>query len=316
MTASYRLIDYRLRPAKHIERKMICEALHRMAEFATLESYRYVGFGSIYFTDFSLFHKLFGMTDMISIEKDEESKERFEFNKPHDCVRVEYGHSNDILPKLVWDEIRSIVWLDYDGTVSSEILTDVHFCAAHLCEGSMLILSLNVEPDRSHEDDDLVAQLSSKVGQNKVPISLKPQDLKGWNLALTCRNIIFNELEDALKIRNAVRPIGQRMKFAQIFNFHYADGAKMLTVGGVFHTEGQEPHLAKCNFRGLFYYRDAAKSYKINVPKLTFHEKGYLDKNLPNKSNIDRVACGIPAEDIDSYTEVYRYFPAFAETDL
>ena len=55
---------------------------------------------------------------MISIEKDEDRRERFEFNKPFDCIEVRYGHSNQVLPKCDWAP-RTILWLDYDSQLFS-----------------------------------------------------------------------------------------------------------------------------------------------------------------------------------------------------
>lgn len=142
---SYERINYALRPAKCVERKMMCDTFRRLAPFARVESYRYVGFGSVYFSDFILFHRALGMSEMISIEKDEDNQDRFEFNKPFRCVQLEFGESNDVLPKLAWDA-RSIVWLDYDGTLTGTVLKDVALLATNMVSGSVLALSYNVEP--------------------------------------------------------------------------------------------------------------------------------------------------------------------------
>ena len=60
LSGSYNAIDYRLRPAKHAERAMLVEAAARL-RFSDLQNYRYVGFGSIYFSDFEIFHKVLGI---------------------------------------------------------------------------------------------------------------------------------------------------------------------------------------------------------------------------------------------------------------
>ncbi|MBD2016621.1 hypothetical protein H6F96_21960 [Microcoleus sp. FACHB-53] len=61
---------------------------------------------------------------MISIEKDKDAKERFEYNKPFGCIKIEYGDSYDVLPKLPWSK-KSIVWLDYDSPLEKTILDDI-----------------------------------------------------------------------------------------------------------------------------------------------------------------------------------------------
>lgn len=65
MPGSYRIINYPLRPAKAIERRMLCAAFERLHPFQRIERYRYVGFGSIYFSDFQLLHRQLGITDML-----------------------------------------------------------------------------------------------------------------------------------------------------------------------------------------------------------------------------------------------------------
>ena len=78
MGKSYEEINYAIRPAKCIERKMLCEAFRKLSVFGDVKNYRYIGFGSPFFNDFYLFHKNLSINNMICIEKHEEDKERFE----------------------------------------------------------------------------------------------------------------------------------------------------------------------------------------------------------------------------------------------
>ena len=87
MAASYREIDYRIRPAKYAERLMMVEAFRRL-RFGSIESYQYVGLGSVYFSDFSLIHRTLGISKMVSIEKNEEDKSRFIENAPFSCIEL------------------------------------------------------------------------------------------------------------------------------------------------------------------------------------------------------------------------------------
>jgi len=147
MPSSYELVNYSLRPAKAAERKMLCEIIRRLEPFNRVETYRYVGFGSIYFADFHLFHQNLGISDMVSIEKDEVNKPRFEFNKPFRCVELRLGHSNSVLPQLNWDK-RCVFWLDYDGKLDKSVLADLATVCSGAVSGSLLVVSVNVEPDR------------------------------------------------------------------------------------------------------------------------------------------------------------------------
>src|ERR1700761_6192677 len=113
MSSSFEKINYSLRPNKSIERKMICEAFTRLSLLDHLSNYRYIGMGSAYFADFILFHRNLGMTNLISIEKEESKKARFEFNKPFSCIDIKYGNSSTVLPNLELEKSKNIVWLDY-----------------------------------------------------------------------------------------------------------------------------------------------------------------------------------------------------------
>jgi hypothetical protein len=161
--SSYERINYSLRPAKNVERKLMCEAFRRLSRFGKLDSYRYVGFGSAFFADFLLVHRTLGISDMISIEKDIDNGSRFEFNKPFACVKLEFGLSTGILPLLDW-EPRSIVWLDYDGILNQGVLEDVAFLAAKCCSGSVVIFSYNVNPMKEPPKSRSTTPMSRDIG--------------------------------------------------------------------------------------------------------------------------------------------------------
>ena len=69
MSNSGRLINYTLRPAKCVERKIMCEFLTKFGTEIPIHKYRYIGFGSFYFSDFVLFHNQLSINNMISIEQ-------------------------------------------------------------------------------------------------------------------------------------------------------------------------------------------------------------------------------------------------------
>ena len=313
MGGSFERINYALRPAKQIERKMICETIRRLSVFASTESYRYVGFGSINFSDFALFHRRLNMSNLIGIEKDDDKSSRFEFNKPFDCIEIRFGHSTAVLSELDWSQ-RSVFWLDYDGKLNSDVLTDVTSFCANAVSGSMLVVSVNAQIPTDARDR--VKKLGTAVGAEKVPVNLQERDLGGWNTARTYRRIISNVIVDQIRKRNGGLPECNQMMWRQVLNFEYADGAKMMTVGGLIFDRGQEPHYHKCAFTNLEFVRTGDDGYRIDVPMLTYRELRYLDKQLPCAAPDDIEASGIRTEDIEAYRKVYRYFPTFAEADL
>jgi hypothetical protein len=316
MAANYRKINYSIRPAKNIERKMLCESFQKLSPFAKVETYRYVGFGSTYFSDFVLFHKALNFTYMVSIEKDTGNRERFKFNVPYKCIDVIFGHSNGALPKLKWD-CRSIVWLDYTCKLTSEVLADIKFLANKMLSGSILIVSLNAEPEELDAEKGIGARLTKlleAIGPKKVPSDITDKTLGGWGTSEAFRQIINNEIAETLTARNGVLAPGARLSYSQLYNFQYADGDKMMTVGGILYDSGQQLHYEQCGFQHLDFTRPSSDAYKIEVPCLTFKEIRRLDEQLPRTVGDALSLPDVQEVDILKYEKLYRYFPSFTET--
>jgi len=327
MPASYERINYNLRPAKHIERRMLGEAFGLLSEFDRLWSYRYIGFGSIYFSDHKFFHRVLGISNMVSIEKDTQNSARFEFNRPYACIDIKFGESNTVLPNLSWAE-PTILWLDYDGTLNGDVLLDVGCFCTRAIPGSVLIVSVNatglnrsVLSDDADEDGTKQGQALDKlrktVGEDRVPASTVARDLNGWGTAKVFRSIIDNHNNTILTERNGGLVQGKKICYQQLFNFHYADNAKMLTVGGIIYDQSQQSLVDNCGFDRLTFVRKDESPYHIVSPLLTYREIRHLDRQLPGQPE-DAVptADGVPEKDRNNYKEIYRYFPSFTDVDL
>jgi hypothetical protein len=321
MKSSYEFINYSIRPAKCIERKMLCDTFRKLSIFAKVETYGYVGFGSTFFSDFSLFHRALNITNMISIEKDEEKQGRFLFNKPYKCINIVFGSSNEILPTLNW-ETRKIVWLDYDGSLGINILSDVNYFCAKAQPGSVIVVSVNAMPENNPElsmlemPDYRFKLLMEKIGANRIPAESKPADLGGWGTAKAYRKIISNEIHDSINSRNSGREINAKIHYKQLFNFHYSDGAKMLTTGGILYDEGQTHLVNQCEFDKVIFVRSDENEYKIEVPSLTLKEIRSLNENLPSNEDEELELPSVKPSDINRYRKIYRYFPMFTESNL
>jgi hypothetical protein len=319
MVRSFEKIDYALRPAKNIERKMMCEALSRLARIAPLVTYRYIGFGSIGFYDFALFHQRLGIADMLSIEGCEDARQRFEFNRPYSCITMHWGMSPAILPTLKWTK-RAIVWLDYDGPLDTTCLDDITTVVARLRSGSVLILTVRADPKDVVEGQDHIAnrrieQLNSRVGKKTVPVGIAGKDLAKWGLAKVCRQIINNRIEETLFSRNGPIQAANKLRYVQLFNFHYADSCKMLTVGGLFVNARDEARARSQDFKDLSFIRNGSDPYVIETPILTRREIRYLNEGLPSSAPNVALPRWLPSTERKKYGRVYRYFPAFSEVE-
>lgn len=311
--ASYRKINYSIRPGKNIQRKMIAEMCSCLKVLRRLNTYRYIGFGSTFFSDFSLFHRQLGFRTMISIEKEEEDRERFEFNKPLGCIELRFGESTDILSELDWRDIPSVLWMDYDTQLDVAKMDDVRFLVENLSSESFLIVTLRaVAQDFGDNTRERLMKLKADLG-DRVPHDIRPRDLTSNRFPRALRYIIHSNVQNILSQRNTALPDESRFEYKQLLNSVYNDGTRMLTIGGILIQEGQLPSFSHCDFDSLDFYRDSQALHHIRVPSLTYKEQRHLDAQLPSES---ASSPGVPEEDVRDYKNVYRYFPKFVEAEI
>jgi hypothetical protein len=327
--SSFRQINYSLRPAKAIERRMLSEMFRRLHPFQRIETYRYVGFGSIYFSDFLLFHRDLGITDMLSIERDTNAKDCFEFNRPYDAITLQFGESETILPSLDWRK-RSIVWLDYDGPLETSVLGDVGTFCNQATSGSVLVVSVNAkapaEPNQRQKDafaqstgkafDTALYRLSmlEDLIPERVPLGTDGMSLRKQGVADVFYDVIISEINTVLSRRNSLLPEAEKLTWGQFAHFRYSDGALMLSIGIVIYAEAEEVLYKSCFFDQLGFAKDTGQAYDIKVPCLTGREINHLNAQLPNLAAGKKLICaGVTDGDIKIYSEIYRYFPNYSE---
>jgi hypothetical protein len=318
---SYSQFHYGLRPAKHVERKMMAEAFLRLAAFEALSEYRYVGLGSVYFVDIALIHRLLRTHHIVSIEKrdDAATQRRFMFNRPFACVDVRFGPSEKILPSLPWDR-RSIVWLDYDGGFAPSVLTDLSTVAASVRSGSLVCFTVNGTAPK----DDVVSDTGEvrRTAAEKFSATFKgrplPHGFSGSNLTVPeypkiVRQMGLDQIERALADRNKVLPPPKRLSARQIFFFRYADNAPMITVGWVIVSESELSLFASARIGDLDFIRTGDDFLAIDVPILTQKELKYLEHQLPVPLGRRLKGRGLTDEELRAFEALYRYYPSYAE---
>ena len=314
-------MDYRVRPAKSIERKMIAEMLLRFGRLRALADYQYVGMGSYQFRDFIRFHRDLGIAFMVSMESDTGLETRVNFNKPYDIIDVAMGAASSVLPSLDWAR-PTFAWLDYNSSLSATELDDLAVVAANANSGDALFVTLAASVSVSA----LARLRSARKGYSRDFGELKEVGA-GADASFADAQVsaLRREVETVLRERNLACAPEAVLSFVQFADFRYQDGAKMLTWGGAFVTDderelllgspGDLATLSQCRVQG-------EKPFEIRVPTLTPREQLYLDASLPKglvvQEDLDRVSqeIGIPPYELRRYAELYRYYPTFAEADL
>ncbi len=294
---------------------MLCEALRHL-RFHDLEDYQYVGLGSIFFTDFRLMHRRLGISQMVSIEKQEVERERFEWNKPYAGITMLFGGTEKRLSEVDFSR-PTIIWLDYDGPLLGSVIEDIRTVAHNACHGSVVVVTVNAHPRQAVADgSDMVDQVRMELGGDRVPTNLHLAALRGWGLAEFYRGVGDGEIREALSVANGVRETPERVSYEQLFNFQYQDGARMATFGGVFFRQQARHELEACSFDRLMFIRHGAEVLRIHAPNLTLREVAHLEQQLPLLGSSGLDIGPIPERDAESYVALYRYLPTFLPVEM
>ena len=310
---SYEKFNYALRPAKGIERKMIVETFSRLSNFYIMDAYRYIGMGSPYFSDFSLVHRSLGIKDMICMEREEHHAERFIFNKPFKCIELRFGESSDILPELEWEEKPTMIWLDYDGSMSSSVLSDISVVCTSVASGSILLVTVPNFVDDFGAEPKLRLDKLSKVLGTRFPEDARPADMVRENFGRLLWRIIDSEIRYTVNERSSGLRESLQFNYEQILHFDYRDGTRMLTVGGIIYQNSQRNQFTGCDFESLPFFRSDCTPHRIYPPPLTSKELRHLNSQLPG-AQVPSLP-GVKRAQIRAYAEHYRYFPNYVEAE-
>ena len=321
MSGSFRKIDYSLRPAKYAERKMLVDVLRRLSPFQAVEDYCYIGFGSVWFSDFILFHRMLGINKMISIEQSEGARARFEENRPFN-ITIEFGNSSTVLPRLDWSE-RVIAWLDYDDPLEPTMLQDVRSISARALSGSVLAVSVQCVKapsliDFQRDTDEVKAsgieRFRQTFGRERVPNDARDDDLAGWPYGVLSRKMLQTEIELSLSERNL--KAGSTLRFHPICEIEYQDDARMCTLVGVFIDENDTSRLESCAFERIDFMPRDSRPIRIEMPKLTIRELRKIEQQLPKPAEHPLELGSIPSSDAEKFSRMYRYLPNFAVMEI
>lgn len=319
---SYLKVQYDLRPAKQVERRIFIESFNLLTEAGfSIRDYHYTGMGSIHFVDFAMFHKFLGLSNLSSVEISSEINERLKFNTPYsNCVEVFAGRSiGEHIPHLSTKE-KHVLWLDYDNIISSDILRDITQAITLLSNDSILIITVDTEPPEPNANvqsnkasdeaentqmyfEELVDGYASYFITKWKEEDFEYDNLPGLNLQL-----IQKAISEGLKGRF-------KGLFIPLYHFLYADGHRMLTVGGMIGTKKTERILLKSRLSKMNYTKMNFNTppFLIRIPKLTRKERLYLDSNMPLKNGWRPKDFELSQTDLSDYDKIYRFIPSYAE---
>lgn len=287
---------------------MILDTLMQLAEAGfQLRDYQYTGLGSIYFVDFILLHRLLGLRRLVSVEIAESAANRVRFNKPFGDVAIEIAAIGDTLPTLDRDR-QHLVWLDYDHRLVRSDLQDVTVAAQVLSVGSILLVTVDVEPPVEGDAPEAWRRYYEDVAGDFVPFDVTVDNVSKPSLGHSNARILANAIRQGVVGRRGVQ-------YLPLFSFVYADGHQMLTIGGVIGGEAEQRRVQGSRVVGLpFIRRDAdGLPFEIKVPRVTRKERLYLDQHMPCVDDWVPGEFDLSAEEVAQYRAIYRHYPMYGE---
>jgi hypothetical protein len=325
---SFEKIDYFLRPSKQVERKLIIEALQKMAKAGHyIHDYTYLGLGSIFYVDFLLFHKYLLIDNMICAEHFN-NPNRMKFNKPYEFIELKMKPIGEIIP-VINREKPYLIWLDYDYTIGADVLSDIRKSLHVMSPGSILIITIacdfhdltnlinpveKKEMNEREQQHEVVSILNELIGAHySEDITLT--DIATANLPKLMATVLRNFINSCMVARS-------NLEFIQLFNFQYKDGIQMLTLGGIVGNEQTHDLLEAAGIYKLKFVTASDQPIEISVPPLTIREKNWLENNLTRlekhlgiDTNLPKdVPFEIKADFVRTFVKYYRHYPSYYET--
>jgi hypothetical protein len=197
--------------------------------------------------------------------------------------------------------------LDYDGVVDAEKLREINLAGSQLPVGSILVVTVDAEAPNKNASS--VIELKDYF-EREARSYLGNTDSKEFtlsNLDRLSKKVVVNAFKDGM--------VGRGVDYIPLFDFVYADGHRMLSVGGLIGTAEEKRKVEGMDKEGAAYFRlnPEGQPYNISVPRLTAKERHLLDAAMPGEPSWQPKEFKLSKEDINSYREIYRFLPSYAE---
>ncbi|HEV2202644.1 MAG TPA: O-methyltransferase [Bryobacteraceae bacterium] len=313
---SFKQFDYSLRPSKQVERKIMVEVLLRLGGVGfDISDYKYLGFGSPYYVDFVMFHKYLFIRKMICVEWGDVAR-RMRFNKPFKFIRLKLGPLSKHIPAIRQTE-KFFIWLDYDRSLDQTMLLDIDGVAGRLAPGSIFVVTVDARPKlpKDFESEDLPVkqrELQTLRTYKEWFSSYLERQPTGESVS---RAHVANTFYEVIteRIRQTLVQTGSGLRFFQVFNYFYQDGAPMLTLGGIIGTEADESRVQGFSHR---FVRTGKDYLTISVPPLTLREKQWIDRRLDDELTTKKLSFELDDDPLKNYIKFYKEYPTYLETLL
>lgn len=313
--SSFNIVNYSVRPNKHIQRSLVFEGYRDLRDRLSLGSVRYIGLGSIWFSDFVMAHRDLHIEHMVSIENDEIGYSRANFNKPFKCVEVINEMSTDALKLLCDDKGYSdrpwFVWLDYDGSFDETVSEDIQIVVERAPTNTALVITFNADQRKYGKPRARPNRIKSLFG-DVAPDNLTKEECEGKKLPGLLADLAIDRMKSVAA--STCRPGG----FMPCFRVIYGDGADMVTVGGILPAPGCVPSVNEATSSKSW---PSCPNIAVATPPLTIREVSVLQAQLPRhrkltRTSIKRLGFDLAEEQVEAFERFYKYYPVYGQVGV
>lgn len=339
-SASFERLDYGLRSNKNIERKLVFDILCTAGQSIGFSNYRYLGFGSMWFSDFRIAHRTLGIDHMISLERKTHAP-RAEFNKPFAGITIFPGDALDTVREFSDAEWRSpfVAWFDFDGNLDDDVANLLKLFVKNCALDSVFAITLNARKanygrqrtcDRRNETSVGVVETTLTPGVTSA--RFQPKQTGGGKFLDVTEHEFPEFLASAvlaylshLVVSKERKAQGDAGVFVPLINLFHRDGVEMITVGGAISSARNEEHWWRCVRDHPAIDRDTEGKpmfQRLDLVPITLREKLVLDRCLPESAEknfcdaLETAGICLGKEEALKYRRYYRHFPVFVESSL
>ena len=333
-------VPFHLRPHKSVDRRLFMDLLARFERWSPIANYAYVSMGAYALEDHRMVHRRFGISRLVSFDRNLNIVARQEFNRPFGgclCLALDAGQMIDQIDQILEDSFEKrpdgvVVWLDY--TAPSELgqqISEFQDLLGRLADGDVIRITVNAHGSalgdfkekhgRQLTDDELREErfrvIKERLGEF-LPSDASPKDVGKMELP---RLLARTFGQAAAKIW----PPQRENIFSPLSILSYADGQRMLSMTGALVRRTREDEMrSKMDLKTWpFNSLDWESMESLNVPDLTIRERMFLEREIaaPPEEIAEKLGFqfenGIDVtEFVEQYRTYYRFYPSLVAAEV
>lgn len=240
---------------------------------------------------------------------------RYIWNKPYGFINISFGEMQNRLENIHWtNDIRNIIWLDYDNFIDEGMLDCLEKCILKSSKGSLIIFSASMGNSADERLENFKENFSDMY---RFGGSVEKKMCDNREIGKTFYNLVKNTVQAAISDKNNYNELGMASFVEkQVLNCQYADGTMMYTYAMIISDSSDDTDLETYPtniFTKYDWYTPQEEIFIIDMPVLSNKEISMINRFLPTIDDKEIILNlpYIPATEIKKYLKIYKYYPNY-----